>query len=164
MSDDLYEHDIVSWSERQAALLRRLARGERVNDVDWEHVIEEIEDVGISELNAVRSQLRQILVHLLKLYGWPDSPSVNHWRGEVAAFQADAVQRFSPGMRQRIDLDELYRRALWQVEDSAAAGDPSRPWPAACPASLDDLLGERRPVLEGRFGVSGAGSPSGDPS
>jgi hypothetical protein len=60
MSDDLYEHDILAWSTRQADLLRRLARGERVNGIDWDHVAEEIEDVGLSELNAVCSYLRQI--------------------------------------------------------------------------------------------------------
>ena len=62
MSDRLYDRDILSWSEHQADLLRRIARGERVNDVDWEHVVEEIEDVGLSELHAVESHLDLILV------------------------------------------------------------------------------------------------------
>ncbi|MGA3002660.1 MAG: DUF29 family protein [Acetobacteraceae bacterium] len=53
MPDDLYDHDILTWSHNQTALLRRLARGERVKGVDWVHVVEEIEDVGLSELNAV---------------------------------------------------------------------------------------------------------------
>jgi hypothetical protein len=35
-----------------------------VDGVDWEHVVEEIEDVGLSELNAVRGYLRQMLVQL----------------------------------------------------------------------------------------------------
>ena len=70
----------------QADLLRRVARGERVNEVDWEHVIEEIEDVGLSELNAVQSYLRLMLVHLLKVHCWPESPSVGHWRGEIVSF------------------------------------------------------------------------------
>lgn len=48
MPDDLYERDILIWSEQQADLLRRVARGERVNGVDWAHVAEEIEDVGLS--------------------------------------------------------------------------------------------------------------------
>jgi hypothetical protein len=45
---DLYDTDIVEWSERQAALLRRLGRGERINsdELDWPHIAEEIEDVG----------------------------------------------------------------------------------------------------------------------
>ncbi len=68
MSDgaELYEQDILLWSEQQAELLRRLARGERVNGVDWAHVVEEIEDVGNSELHAVTSLLRQAVVHLLR--------------------------------------------------------------------------------------------------
>jgi hypothetical protein len=55
MPDDLYDRDALAWSERQAALLRRVARGEPVNDVDWDHVVEEIEDVGLSRLNAIAS-------------------------------------------------------------------------------------------------------------
>ena len=40
---DLYDTDIVTWTERRAALLRRMAAGERVNDqVDWLNLIEEI--------------------------------------------------------------------------------------------------------------------------
>src|SRR4030081_1511628 len=100
MPDDLYDHDALAWSERQAALLRRVARGERVNDVDWDHVVEEIEDVGLSELNAVHSYLDQILVHLLKLHGWPELDSEQHWRAEIVAFQTRLERRFAPSMRQ----------------------------------------------------------------
>src|SRR3954452_3826498 len=88
MPDDLYDRDVLAWSEHQAGLLRRVARGERVNEVDWEHVIEEIEDVGLSELHAVQSHLHQMMVHLLKVHGWPNSPSAGHWRGEFVAFQS----------------------------------------------------------------------------
>jgi hypothetical protein len=58
---DLYDADILEWSERQAALLRRVAAGERVNDTapDWPNIIEEIESVGRSQLSAVRSLLTQ---------------------------------------------------------------------------------------------------------
>jgi len=31
MPDDLYDRDALAWSEHQASLLRRVARGERVN-------------------------------------------------------------------------------------------------------------------------------------
>ena len=69
---DAYESDILLWSERQAQLLRRLAAGERVNDlVDWENVIEEVESVGSEQLHAVESLLLQALVHILKAQGWP---------------------------------------------------------------------------------------------
>lgn len=58
MPDGLYEHDILTWAEQQAALLRRLAKGERVDAaVDWPHVIEELQDVGLAELRACESLL-----------------------------------------------------------------------------------------------------------
>ncbi len=148
MPDDLYDRDVLAWSEHQADLLRRLARGERVNDLDWEHVVEEIEDVGLSELNAVQSYLRPMLAHLLKVRGWPDSPPVNHWRGEIVAFQKDALQRFAPSMRQRIDLARLYADALEQLEPLQHDGAAPLPWPADCPFTLDQLLRSKRSVLE----------------
>jgi len=41
---DLYGDDIRLWSEMQSTLLRRLSAGEAVADqVDWAHVVEEIE-------------------------------------------------------------------------------------------------------------------------
>jgi hypothetical protein len=148
MPDDLYDRDILAWSEHQAELLRRVARGERVNGVDWEHVVEEIEDVGLSELTAVESFLRLVLVHLCKVYGWPESVSVEHWRDEIGTFQAEAEQRFVPSMRQKIDLDRVYQRARRQLADTSYDGRPPRHWPDTCPYTLDQLLTERRPVLE----------------
>ena len=44
---DLYGDDMRLWSERQGALLRRLSAGEAVSEqVDWQHVVGEIEDLG----------------------------------------------------------------------------------------------------------------------
>lgn len=140
--DDLYERDVLAWSESQAALPRRLARGERVNDVDWAHVVEELEDVGLAELHAVESFLCLILVHLLKLRAWPDDLSARHWRVEVVASQQNAEQRFAPSMRQRIDLARLYRDAIDQLEAGQADGAPPLVLPAACPFTLEQLLTE----------------------
>lgn len=139
MPDGLYERDILGWAEEQAALLRRLANGERVNAaIDWPHVIEEVQDLGLSELRACESLLRQAMVHLLKLGAAPDDPAATHWRGETAAFLADAAARFTPAMRRRLDLDALWRRALRQI----AAETGSTPPAASCPFTLDEFLAE----------------------
>ena len=148
MPDDLYDKDILAWSRHQANLLRRVARGERVNEVDWEHVVEEIEDVGVSELNAVRSYLRLMLVHLLKVHGWPESPAAGHWRGEILSFQADAAQRFAPSMRQKIDVDRLYQLARLQVSAASYDGCEPLPLPETCRFALDQLLTESGSVLQ----------------
>jgi hypothetical protein len=160
MPDGLYERDILAWSHHQADLLRRLARGERVNDVDWQHVVEEIEDVGLSQLNAVRSYLRLMLVHLLKVQGWPESPAADRWRQEVMSLQSDAEQRFAPSMRQLIDLTSLCARAVKQLMRARFDGRSPRPWPPACPVSLDELLNADGEALEARFSATAAPAPA----
>ena len=67
MSANLYESDVLAWSEHQAELLRRLGRGETVHAVDWTNVAEEIEGVGLSILHDVETFLVRAIVHLLKL-------------------------------------------------------------------------------------------------
>jgi Domain of unknown function DUF29 len=145
--DDLHDQDALAWSEHQAGLLRRVARGERVNEVDWEHVIEEIEDVGLSPFNAVQSYLRLMLVHLLKVHCWPESLSAGHWRGKIVSFQRDAAQRFAPSMRQRIDVDRLYEAAQEQVAVADYDGRPPLPFPPACPFTLEQLLNPHAQAL-----------------
>src|SRR3954452_13510486 len=135
MANSLYERDILAWSQHQADLLRRLAQGEPVSDVDWANVAEEIEGVGLSELHSVESFLDLMLVHLLKLRAWPDDEARGHWRGEVVAFQDEASRRFSPSMRQRIDLGTLYAEAVMQLQ----AVDPDIRLPVQNPFSLDQL-------------------------
>src|ERR1700683_3794158 len=113
---DLYESDILVWSAQQANLLRRLAHGERVNDqLDWEHLIEEVESVGSEQLHAVESLLFQALVHMLKAQGWPLSRDVENWRADARGFRAQAANRFAPSMRRRLDLARIYRQALRAV-------------------------------------------------
>jgi hypothetical protein len=139
---ELYQDDILLWSERQSELLRRLASGERVNDqVDWENVIEEVESVGREQLHAVQSLLRQALIHMLKAEAWPLSLDAPNWRAEVVRFRADAADRYAPSMRQRIDLDRIYRqafRALPETMDGQAPGAVAQ----VCPMTLEELLTE----------------------
>ena len=146
MPDDLYWDDILAWSERQADLLRRAAAGERVNDVDWPNIIEEIASVGNSELRACASFLRKALEHLLKLLGWPEHPAAEHWRGEVRTFLADASLAFTPSMRQRLDLAALYARALGIVRDTSMDGVPPAALPDTCGLTLDALLADKPDV------------------
>lgn len=140
---DLYEADIVEWSERQAALLRRRAAGDLVNEaeIDWPNVAEEIEDVGASQRHAVEGHLIQALLHTLKIEAWPASRDVPHWQAEVRGQLDDARAAFTRSMRQRLDIADLYRRALRRMP--ATMDDvPPLPVPSDCPVTLDELLSD----------------------
>lgn len=141
MPDGLYEIDALAWAEEQADLLRRLAAGERVNGaIDWPHVIEEVFDVGQAQLIGRRSYLRQAILHRLKLHAWPDSQSEGQCRAEVGQFLDEAVDRFTPSMRQWLDLDDLYGKSVRRL--GTLTDDSGRPHavPTTCPFSLSELL------------------------
>ena len=140
MADSLYDTDVLAWSETQAELLRRLASGQRVNDVDWEHVVEEIADVGIAQLNAVHSLLRQAMLHLLKIHLWPDDLARMHWQLELMAFLGSASDRFAPSMRQRLDIQLVWKKARTGVARDIADNPAFKALPSDCPWTLDDLL------------------------
>ena len=140
---DLYDTDVLLWSEQQAALLRRLAGGERVNDqIDWHNVIDEVESVGSEQLHAVESLLMQALAHMAKAQAWPSSGDVPHWQAEARRFRIDAATRFVPSMRQRLDLEKIYRRALRIIPDTIDGTLPLPLLAATCPMTLNELLSE----------------------
>jgi uncharacterized protein DUF29 len=139
---DLYDEDVVLWSERQAELLRHHAATARANDaIDWPNIIEEIESVGNEQRFAVESNLVQALIHMLKAVAWPLSREVPHWEAEARVFRSNAERRFSPSMRQRLDLGRLYRQALRGLPETID-GQPPLPVPDVCPVTLDELLSE----------------------
>ena len=160
----LYERDILLWSEEQADALRRLKAGRRdlPNDLDLDNIVEEIESVGRSELHAVESLLRQMLIHLVKAASAPGADAAAHWSGEIRAFQADAQARFTPSMARRIDLDRLWRTA---VEIAAyglrAHGQSPTALPEACPFPLESLLADDFTVEGALAALSGPASPEG---
>ncbi|HZP20222.1 MAG TPA: DUF29 domain-containing protein [Bauldia sp.] len=141
----LYDEDILLWSEEQAENIRRLGRkrGDLPNDIDVENVAEEIESVGRSELAAVESQIHNVFVHLIKLALEPDADSARHWKSEIAGFHAELNRRYTPSMRERVNLDRVWRSAKRQVlldlpEELAAAAI----LPDSSPVGFDMLLAE----------------------
>ncbi len=142
---DLYDTDILLWSERQAELLRRRVAGELSNDhdLDWPNIAEEIEDLGRSQLHSVELLLVQALRHMLKAEAWPLSVDAPSWRADAIDFRRQARRRFVPSMRQRIDVAGLYVDALAALPETID-GQPPLPVQATCPVTLDELLSKER--------------------
>ncbi|WP_170149862.1 DUF29 domain-containing protein [Rhodoplanes roseus] len=139
-----YDDDILLWSEQQAELIRSLAGRRDLPDAfDAENVAEEIASVGRSELAAVKGLIRRLLIRVMMLTGDPDAAPVRHWRAEIVGFHGDMLRRYAPSMRQRIDLDALWRSARQQVAlayEGTPQQDAVAALPDAAPLGLDDLL------------------------
>jgi hypothetical protein len=137
-----YKADILKWSERQASLLRRVAAGEKVIDqIDWENVIEEVESAGRRQLATAKSLLVQALACMLKARSWPRSPEVPRWQTEALGFQRDAANIVEPNLLLRIDVNDVYFKAIRCLPATIDGLEPPL-FPTECPVTLDDLLGD----------------------
>ncbi len=134
----LYNTDFAEWAARTAELVR----AGRIEEVDLMHLAEEIEDLGKCERKAVRSQLRRMLLHLIKQEIQPDRDGAT-WRASVADARQEIVDDLadSPSLRPYLEvhLQEIYRQAvaLAVIETGAATTVPEQ-----CPYTLDQLLKE----------------------
>jgi hypothetical protein len=146
---DLYDTDVVTWAEQQAELLRRIAAGERINDkVDWDNVIEEVESVGRSERDTVMSLLTNVMDHKLRLLGWPNHPSANHWQHELRPWLARIAKRHRASMHIADEMADMFRIARLDTDAHMLdAGPSAAPLPLSCPWTLDQILAEAEAAL-----------------
>src|SRR5215210_3742143 len=103
-----YDDDFYAWTQYQAEVLRSLPTSD--NRFDRENVAEEIEAVGRNERDAVRSQVRRILEHFLKLAYSPAADPRGGWRGSIIDARAELDDKLSPTLRQDLSvaLAKLY--------------------------------------------------------
>jgi hypothetical protein len=118
MSDTntLYDEDFFAWSKQQAEALRSAARGVTNQLLDWENLAEEIESLGISQRSALRSQIRRIIRHLIKLENSPAVDPRRGWEESIGDARAEIEQLMetSPSLSAGLDADITAetRRAL----------------------------------------------------
>jgi hypothetical protein len=97
--------------------------------------------MGRDEIREISSLLGQTMTPLLKIVIDSNTASAAHWFDEIISFQGDAVLAFSPGLKQRLDLEKIWRVACNGATRSLQKhGVAVPPLPENCPLSLDDLL------------------------
>jgi hypothetical protein len=138
-----YDEDFYAWTQYQAEVLRSMPCDD--NRFDRENVAEEIEDLGRNTREAVRSQVRRILVHLLKLAYSPASDPRRGWRGSIIDARTELADRLSPTLRQDLSaaLGKIYTAARKRMaSDLQDYGEQEAIalLPDACPYTLDQIL------------------------
>lgn len=127
-----YETDLSAWASEQAALLR----AGRFSELDVEHLAEEIEDLSRRDLRALRSAMRDVLEHLVKLQYSP-GPRAD-WKETVAKQRAAIGDCLvdSPGLQPK--LGELL--ALSWADTRRVAVIAGFAAPDANPFTLENVL------------------------
>ncbi|AYO83418.1 DUF29 domain-containing protein [Methylobacterium brachiatum] len=94
--DDLYETDFFLWTQAQADLLR----ARRFDELDLDHLIDEVASVGASDKREIRNRLTVLITHLLK---WKYQPGFrsSSWKGTIAEQRAGLAELLdaSPSLR-----------------------------------------------------------------
>jgi len=133
-----YDTDFYAWTQDQAAALR----AQEAKTLDWDHLAEEIEDVGNSVRFAIESQLVRLLWHLLKLRYDPATRPRRGWRVTVDTAREEIAKRARGGLQYypAAYLPEAYRHARRKA--ALATERPLADFPEACPWSIAQVLDE----------------------
>ncbi|HVH77592.1 MAG TPA: DUF29 domain-containing protein [Stellaceae bacterium] len=111
-----YDEDFLLWSKEQAEALRAAAKGGSNRALDWEHIAEEIEDLGRSQRSALASQIMRIVQHLVKLSHSPSVEPRNGWRRTIRLARLQAQRRLeeNPSLRPELGriIEEETRRGI----------------------------------------------------
>jgi hypothetical protein len=117
MAASLYETDFYRWAREQAEALRQLDRERWNGPLDLKELAEEVDDLAKRDRNACRSQVRRIIVHLLKLDHSPAKDPRAGWMESIYeardALRGDLTPTIEHDLRDRFEA--IYRDARGQV-------------------------------------------------
>jgi hypothetical protein len=141
----LYQTDYYAWTKDQAAKLRTLAAARVNSPLDLENLAEEVESLGRSELNTVRSQVRRIVEHLLKLEYSPAQEPRADWRHSLNQARDEVEDHLTASMRPDVEaeLPKLFGRGRRDTAlglEKHGEREAAKALPMTCPYSFDQIV------------------------
>jgi hypothetical protein len=136
-SQFIYDVDYLKWIETTVEKLKN----QNYSTVDWENLIEEIEDMGRSERRTLKSNLIVILLHLLK---WQFQPEKRNGILERSIIEhrrlVNKAIKESPSLMSYLEsiFAESYPEAVKQAK--AETGLSRETFPQECPYSLANIM------------------------
>lgn len=133
----LYEGDPHAWYFEQARLLRL----GRLTEIDAANIAEELEDMGRGEARELRSSLRLILHHLLKLR-FQQERATKSWHDTIERERDNAELALAENPSLKGKLPDLFVTAykLARREAARETGLPENTFPDRAPFAIDETL------------------------
>jgi len=144
----IYEQDFNLWQETTAKLIRE----RKFDEVDWDNLLAELEDMGKSEKRAFTSNLMILIAHLLKLKVQWDAPDTmkESWYNSVIEHRV----RVKKQLRENPSFNNYFHEAIKDVYTDArkiaikqgklASKNVRKPneneYPMDCPFTIEQLL------------------------
>jgi hypothetical protein len=142
---ELHDKDYTAWAKHMAELLK----ARKFEELDIEHLLEELEGMGASEQRELESRLRVLLSHLLKWQfqyrklaeRWKEFKG-DSWRNTIKTQRSEIqfLLERHPGIRQFLtdSITDAYRYARRLAVDETDL--PLKTFPPACPYSQEQIL------------------------
>jgi hypothetical protein len=134
---ELYDKDFYAWTVQMAQALKSKA----LDQLDLEHLEEEMRIMGAREKSELRSRLKRILQHLLK---WEYQPNFRGLSWELTItnqrLELEALLDDNPSLRPKIQstLPMAYRQALGEARKET--GLSKNIFPTENPYSINQIL------------------------
>lgn len=136
MMKTFYEDDYAQWAEEMAKKLEE----KRFNEIDLDHLVEEVRDLSKRERDKLLSSIRLILHHLLK-WNYQTQKRSRSWQITIERERnnLEFYLEDSPSLKKYLCqewIDKMYRLARLD-----AAKETDLDFPKECPYNLQDILG-----------------------
>jgi len=131
----IYHLDFYAWTQEQAKLLRN----QQFQNLDWENIAEELEDMGRSEKRELGSRLEVLMMHLLK---WQFQPALRSRSWELTIkeqrLRLEKLLAENPSLKSSLAevMEKVYPLASLGAEKETGLST----FPDACPYSLPEIL------------------------
>ncbi|MGK7933893.1 MAG: DUF29 domain-containing protein [Microcystaceae cyanobacterium] len=135
----LYDEDFVLWLDRTTEQIRQ----ENWQDLDWQHLLEELESLGNEQRRKVESYLLRLLIHLLLYQYWLTEREWcgKGWEREIDNFRLELESLFESKTLYNYGLEKLegiYQKARQKAIQKSQLS--SETFPTTCPFSQEQLL------------------------
>ncbi len=132
-----YDTDFYGWTTEQSQLLR----SGKLQEIDLENLIEELETMGRSEKRALESRIIVLLTYLLKWQYQPNRRGKS-WELTIKGQRANCLDVLDDNPSLKSKLEALYTRSYNRAKIEAAkeTGFDENHFPEQCPYTITQLF------------------------
>ena len=121
----LYQQDLNLWRQQ----IVNAIQSKQLENMDWDNLIEEINDMTASERRALRSYTKRLIEHVLKLKYWHDEREYNQrgWKKEVVNFREEikSILEESPSLNNYLQQNyaDWYQKSVKAMKQEFSIPD-----------------------------------------
>ncbi len=133
-----YREDYAAWLDTQMNLLRQ----QRFEELDLDNLLDEVNDLGLSNFKAFVSAIEIVIANMLKWDHQPEKRS-RSWIASIIEHRLRIEQDLADSPSYKSRIPDAMRRAYRTAVPTAAreTGLDLRPFPADNPYSWDEVMG-----------------------